>query len=70
MIQDIYLKRLYYLHIYSDGKIDINKVDIGIALCHLELTASEKGLNGKFEILKDKVSDKFEYVISWIDENN
>ena len=58
------------LHIYSDGKIDINKVDIGIALCHLELTASEKGLNGKFEILKDKVSDKFEYVISWIDENN
>ena len=58
------------LHIYSDGKIDINKVDIGIALCHLELTASEKGLNGKFEILKDKVSDKFEYVISWIDEND
>ena len=58
------------LHIYSDGKIDMNKVDIGIALCHLELTASEKGLNGKFEILKDKVSDKFEYVISWIDENN
>ena len=58
------------LHIYSDGKIDINKVDIGIALCHLELTAREKGLNGKFEILKNKVSDKFEYVISWIDENN
>lgn len=58
------------LHIYSDGKIDMNKVDIGIALCHLELTAREKGLNGKFEILKNKVSDKFEYVISWIDENN
>ena len=58
------------LHIYSDGKIDMNKVDIGIALCHIELTAREKGLNGKFEVLKNKVSDKFEYVISWIDENN
>ena len=58
------------LHIYSDGKIDMNKVDIGIALCHIELTAREKGLNGKFEVLKNQVSDKFEYVISWIDENN
>ncbi|WP_455539327.1 nitroreductase family protein [Terrisporobacter sp.] len=54
------------LHIYSDGKIEMNKIDMGIALCHLELTAKEKGIDGKFKILDNKASDKFEYIISWI----
>lgn len=54
------------LHIYNDSKIDMNKIDIGIALSHLELTAKEKGLDGKFEVLNNKEDDKFHYVISFV----
>lgn len=53
-------------HIYSAGKMDINKIDIGIGLCHFYLSALEKGLDGKFKVLSDKNNDKFKYVISWI----
>ena len=57
------------LHIYNEGKIEMSKVDLGIALCHLKLSAEEKGLDGKFEVIDNKKSDKFEYVISWIGAN-
>ena len=35
---------------YDDGTFDIQKIDIGIALCHFELAAKELGLNIWFEI--------------------
>ena len=34
-------------HIYSDGKSEINRIDIGICLCHFYLSAKEKGLKGE-----------------------
>lgn len=51
-------------HIYNEAKMEMNKIDIGIALCHFELSAKEKGLAGEFKVLDDKSSDK--YVISWM----
>lgn len=53
-------------HIYNEGKMEMSQIDIGIALCHFELSVKEKGLNGEFKVLSDKNNDKFKYVISWI----
>ena len=50
---------------------DLQRVDMGIAMCHFELTAKELGLNGKW-----KISDPgsisppkdTEYVVSWVED--
>lgn len=54
------------LHIYNEGKIEMSQIDIGIALCHFEISARDKGLNGEFKILNNKDNDKYKYIISWI----
>lgn len=51
------------------GIPDIQRVDVGIFMCHFELVARELGLNGKWEILGvDQVphSSGAEYRVSWI----
>lgn len=52
-------------HIYNDSVRDMNKIDIGIALCHFDLVAKEKGLNGKFKVLEGRNDSKYKYVVSW-----
>jgi len=54
----------FYHHI---GRFSIN--DIGISLCHFELTCKELGLKGHFEKVPDvPMSNDTEYTISWITE--
>ena len=51
------------------GKIDIQRVDLGIAACHFHMAALEKGLVGKFEKLKTPQTHSAEgiqYVFSWV----
>ena len=54
---------------YSDRLgYDIQKIDIGIALCHFHLAALEKHLQGEFKHLSPSFSDKpteAHYIISW-----
>ena len=48
--------------------VDLQRVDLGIALCHFGLTASELGLPGAWQIRDpgiDRPSDLIEYVVSW-----
>lgn len=52
-------------HIYSEGKSEISKIDIGICMCHFYLCAKEKGLKGEFKVLNNKTNDKYKYVASW-----
>ena len=55
------------IHFYKSPYPLFDSIDIGIALCHFELTCKELGIEGKFEIMKDfPVNDKIKYVISWI----
>ena len=55
------------LHFYKKPYPMFDDIDMGIALCHFELTCKELGIDGKFEQLKDyPVNDKIKYVISWI----
>ncbi|MDR1720208.1 MAG: hypothetical protein LBR67_08870 [Dysgonamonadaceae bacterium] len=53
-------------HFYRTASLFAD-IDIGIALCHFELTANELGIHGRFEPLNEHPeNDKAAYVISWI----
>lgn len=48
---------------------DMQRIDIGIAMCHFELTAQELGLDGtwnKCNPLLEVQNESLEYVISWV----
>jgi nitroreductase len=46
---------------------DLQKIDMGIAMCHFELTAKEAGLKGKWAESDPQIqSGRNEYIISWI----
>ena len=67
-----YIKRFPGLKQLSFMKSDLQRVDIGIAMCHFELTAEEKGLKGRWEINAPHskgIADKLEYVVTWIGNN-
>jgi len=48
----------------------IQRVDMGIAMCHFELTALEEGLRGEWVIQKEKPAlegaEKLHYIASWL----
>ena len=54
------------LHFYKTKNKDINKVDMGIALCHLDMVLDEQMVKGRFKILNPNIKTDYEYVISWI----
>ena len=48
---------------------DLQRIDIGIAMCHFELTAQELGLSGKWEVIEpdiQKPTELYEYTVSWV----
>jgi len=50
------------------GLCDLQRLDLGIAMCHFELTARELGLNGRWVVIDDVVTHPIaqtEYVVSW-----
>jgi hypothetical protein len=62
-----YLKRSSF---YTNRLVyDIQRNDIGIAMCHFELTAREMGLNGEWNVNKPNTvtgDNGLEYIISWV----
>lgn len=52
------------------GIADLQRIDMGIAMCHLELTATELGLPGRWVVQEppiEKPSELVEYIASWTD---
>ncbi len=47
---------------------DLQRIDMGIAMCHFELTARELNLDGRWQVLKNSIHlpGAVEYVVSWI----
>lgn len=48
---------------------DLQRIDMGIAMCHFELTARELGLKGRWETGDPGIempNDNTEYIVSWI----
>ena len=53
------------------GAVDMQRIDLGIAICHFHLAALESGLAGHFERLSfatDVLPKNTSYIISWIPE--
>jgi nitroreductase len=51
---------------------DLQQVDMGIAMCHFELTARELGLDGKWALMNpglEVLDERTEYVVSWIESD-
>jgi hypothetical protein len=48
---------------------DIQRIDIGIAMCHFDLTAKELGIFGDWMLLDPKINvpdESYQYIVSWI----
>ena len=50
------------------GGSDLQRVDMGIAMCHFELTAKEMGLEGRWTVDPEAAGrpEPAEYVVSWL----
>jgi len=60
-----YLKRTLGYNKFN-GKIDLQLVDMGISMCHFELSAREEGLAGTWEVIKpDLDMGDAEYIATW-----
>lgn len=47
---------------------DLQRMDIGIAMCHFEFTAKEQGLSGTWEVTDPGINplpEETEYIVSW-----
>jgi len=67
-----YLKRLPGLRQLLFMKSDLQRVDIGIAMCHFALAANEKGLSGIWTIKDPRLggmADKLDYIVTWTGSN-
>lgn len=57
---------------YSDKLgFDIQRIDMGIAICHFDLTCKEIGIQGKFKKIEHgikSIPENTEYIISWIEQ--
>jgi len=46
--------------------VDLQSIDMGIAMCHFELAAQESGLGGKWELVDHNINQGgTEYIASW-----
>lgn len=53
------------------NSVDLQRLDMGIAMCHFELTAKETNLHGKWEIIPPvglTLPEQTEYIVSWLGE--
>lgn len=51
---------------------DLQRLDMGIAMCHFALTAREMGLEGDWKLAEpdiEKPDELTEYVVSWVEKN-
>lgn len=51
------------------GIADLQRIEIGIAMCHFELTARELGLEGQWEVQEpalQKPGSSLEYIVTWV----
>ena len=61
-----YLKRTPGYNKYFKD-VDLQKIDMGIAMAHFELACEELNLQGKWEVKNSKlISEDVEYIVSWI----
>lgn len=74
------LKEDNYYHFYLKSErsydkalgFNIQKIDMGIAMCHFEMALVEAGIKGHWEYEHDRqfkaADDSIEYIISWLED--
>ena len=72
IIKDMNKCHFYLQHTKGYAKyfaFDLQRVDMGIAMCHFELTAQEQGIDGKWQISDPRISAPLdcEYIVSWVE---
>ena len=48
---------------------DLQRIDMGIAMCHFQLAAAEAGLEGRWSVVQPQVPDtpgNYEYIVSFV----
>lgn len=51
------------------GSLDMQRIDLGIAMCHFDLAAQDIGLSGHFEIKNPYINAPgLQYIASWLHE--
>ncbi len=61
----LYLKRTRGYDKFN-GRVDLQRIDMGIAMCHFELGAGETGLNGTWEVANTNLDmGNAEYIVTW-----
>ena len=57
-------------HSMKIGTLDMQRIDMGIAICHFHLAVLEQGGEGHFERKNPEISvpDQMSYIVSWIPE--
>ena len=61
---DFYLNRT---KAYAKGPFDMQKNDIGIAMCHFGLTAKEMGLKGQWDYKENQKNIvDLDYISTWV----
>ena len=63
----VHFYRAKSMGVLSDGELDLQKIDMGIALAHFDLTLQEQGVDGEFTDKNPglQVDDDMEYIISY-----
>lgn len=67
-----YIKRVPGLKQLSFMKSDLQRVDIGIAMCHFALAAEEEGLKGGWKVTDPRLggmTKKLDYIATWVGSN-
>ena len=50
----------------SAKNIKLQNVDMGIAMCHFELSADELGIKGEWNVITPQIKPEgMEYIVSW-----
>jgi len=57
--------RLHFHKQARNGYGDMNRLDMGIAMCHLDLTLAEQGILGKWAVESRETPVKSPYVATW-----
>ncbi len=68
--EDWHFYRCESKFVVKSTPFNMQRIDLGIAMCHFELGAKEKKLDGKWVMLDEKPifpgTEKWDYTVSWI----
>ena len=73
IVKDTNKSHFYLQHTKGYAKFmafDLQRVDMGIAMCHFEMTAKEEGIDGKWQIgepVSISTPQDTEYIVSWVE---